>query len=164
MAISNNLHDRDKAAYKENALDGGLDRRVTDVSSQDLLETINETLQTLEVNVGSVNALLVGINEYTYGESLGLAGGAEATLVSQFFVAQYKLRRVSCTGENIGVYTVYFNGVPVDKKRSTYTNFNCEFDYETGITIPANTTVEVKVENASSSVADFSAQILYSAL
>lgn len=40
MAISPNIHDRDKAAYKENSNDGGLDRRVTDVTSQQKLDAI----------------------------------------------------------------------------------------------------------------------------
>lgn len=44
MAISPNILDRDKAAYKENATDGGLDRRVTDVTSQEKLDAIANAL------------------------------------------------------------------------------------------------------------------------
>lgn len=40
MAISDNINDRDKKAYKENALDGGLDRRVTDVATQAKLDAV----------------------------------------------------------------------------------------------------------------------------
>lgn len=40
MAISPNILDRDKAAYKENTTDGGLDRRVTDVIAHDKLDAI----------------------------------------------------------------------------------------------------------------------------
>jgi hypothetical protein len=47
MAISDNILDRDKRAYKENTSDGGLDRRVTDTSSQIKLDTANSLLTSL---------------------------------------------------------------------------------------------------------------------
>jgi hypothetical protein len=111
---------------------------------------------------GSVDAVITGLNEYEYSEALAVAAGGTATVVSHFFATTYKLRRASCTGENVAVYTVYFDAVAMDKKRSTYTDFNCCFDYETGIEVPAGTTVTIEVENASTSAGDFSAQLLFS--
>lgn len=122
------------------------------------------SLNVVATNIGTQNVLLTGENRFTFGEVTNLAVGGSSNLVSQFFATEHKLRRVSCTGENIGIYTIRFNTTDVDKKRSTYTNFNCEFDYETGITIPANTTVVVEAENSGTTVAAFSAQILYSDL
>lgn len=106
----------------------------------------------------------VGINEYKYGEQLNVAAGANSTLVSHLFATSYKLRRVSVSGENIAVYTVYFNATAIDKRRATYMNFNCEFDYETGISIPPGTTVSVEVENSGSTSSDFNAQLLFSSI
>lgn len=40
MAISDNIHDRDKKAYKENTTDNGLDRRVTDLTTQGKLDQV----------------------------------------------------------------------------------------------------------------------------
>ena len=134
---------------------------------------ISDGTDTLAVNTdGSINVagvfsgntVPVGVNEFEYGEALNVAIGASATVVTKFFLTDYKLRRASCTGENIAVFTILFNGTPVDKSRSTYSDFNCRFDYETGITIPAGTTVTVEVLNSGNSIADFSAQLLFSAI
>lgn len=112
---------------------------------------------------GPTDVILTGLNEYEYNEVTGLAIGGSTTLVSHFFAVDYKLRRISCTGDSIGVFTVLFDATPVDKRRSTYTDFNVVVDYETGIAIPAGTTVSVEVENAStSSVGDYSGQLLFS--
>lgn len=123
----------------------------------------------LDVNVlnnidisGNVDALLVGINEYTYNE-ISIASGATMTVISQLFPTDYKLRKVRGSGENIGVFSVKFDATGVDKYRTTYTDFNVILDYETGIFIPAGTTVIVEVMNVSNTPSLFSTQILYSA-
>lgn len=113
-------------------------------------------------SAGTIDTILTGLNEYEFDEALSVASGGSATVVSHLFATEYKLRRASCTGDSIGVFTVLFDSTPVDKSRSTYTNFNCEFDYETGIVVPAGTTVSVEVENASTSVGNFSARLLFS--
>lgn len=105
-----------------------------------------------------------GQNEFEYNQTVVLPTTG-ATIVSRYFASAYKLRRVSATGATVGVYTLYFNTNPVDKLRSNYTDFNCRFDYETGIAIPAGTTVSVFVENGSTTdTALFSAQLLFSAV
>lgn len=134
---------------------------------------VSDGTNTLAVNPdGSINVagtslgtvVLTGVNEFEYDEVSSIAVGGSAIIVSRLFSTEYKLRRVSATGTNIAVYTILFDGSPVDKKRSTYSDFNCEFDYETGITVPAGTTVTVEVENASpTSPGDFSARLLFSA-
>lgn len=112
---------------------------------------------------GNVNAINTGVNEFTFNE-LVIAAGATTTLISQLFPSEYKLRRVRGSGETIAVYSIKFGASGVDKLRSTYTDFNATFDFETGITIPAGTTVNIDVTNAGSAPAQFSAQILYSAV
>lgn len=115
------------------------------------------------VTVDGGTVAVTGQNEFTYNEQI-IAAAGNATIVSKFFAIAYKLRRVSATGATIGTYTVRFNGTAVDKLRSNYTDFNCKFDYETGIAIPPGTTVTVYVENGSATdAALFSAQLLYSA-
>ena len=123
----------------------------------------------LDVNVlnnidisGSVDALFVGVNEYTFNE-ISVAAGATLTIISQLFPTDYKLRKVKGSGENIGVFSLKFSGAGVDKYRTTYTDFNYLLDYETGIFIPAGTTVTVEATNVSNSPALYSTQILYSA-
>lgn len=111
---------------------------------------------------GDVTALLTGINEFSYNE-VTIAAGATTTVISQLFPTEYKLRRTRGSGENIGVFFLKFNSSGVDKIRTTYTDFNALMDYETGITIPAGTTVNVDVTNSSASPAQYSVQILYSA-
>jgi hypothetical protein len=107
---------------------------------------------------------LTGANEYDFDEIVDLAANASETIISHYFATQYKLRKVSTTGSSVGVYTVVFDGNPIDKKRSTVTDYNCEFDYETGITIPAGTTVSVIVQNTSTvNAGTFSARLLFSA-
>lgn len=111
---------------------------------------------------GSVDAITTGINEFAFNETT-IAAGATTTIISQLFISEYKLRRVRASGENIGVYSLKFGASGVDKYRSTYTDFNVVLDYETGITIPAGTTVNVEITNSSASPALYSAQLLYSA-
>lgn len=112
---------------------------------------------------GDVNAISTGVNEFAFNE-ITIAAGATGTVISQLFPTEYKLRRVRGSGETIGVYTLKFGATGVDKLRSTYTDFNALFDYETGITIPAGTTVIISVQNAGTAPALFSAQLLYSAV
>ncbi len=106
---------------------------------------------------------VTGNNQFEYAETLAIPAGNTATIVSRNFATAHKLRRVDATGNAIGTYSIKFNGQDVDKKRSTVTNFNCEFNYETGITIPANTIVSVTVTNGSNSNdGDFAARLLFS--
>lgn len=117
---------------------------------------------TVTLDGGTVTT--TGQNEFEYNQ-VSVPPTGSATVVSHFFATNYKLRRVSATGATVGVYTVRFNGSPVDKLRSNYTDFNCRFDYETGIAVPAGTTVSVLVENGSTTdTALFSAQLLFSAV
>lgn len=118
-------------------------------------------INTLNVS-GSVDALFVGINQFTYNE-ISIAAGATVTIISQLFSTAYKLRKVRGSGENIGVFTLKFNAAGVDKYRTTYTDFNYLLDYETGISIPAGTTVTIEATNVSNSPSLYSTQILYSA-
>jgi hypothetical protein len=104
-----------------------------------------------------------GTNQFEYNEVLSVAPGATITLLSRNFPTAYKLRRVDATGNCIGTYSVQFNNEDIDKKRSTIVNFNCEFNYETGITIPAGTIVSVVVTNSSDeNSGDFAARLLFS--
>lgn len=106
---------------------------------------------------------LVGENQYWFDEVSDVAPNATDTIVTYVFATEHKLRKVSATGNCIGVYSVKFDTDVVDKKRSTITDFNCEFDYETGITIPAGTTVSVVVQNSSTNgTGQFSARLLFS--
>lgn len=117
-----------------------------------------------QVTVDGGTVAVTGQNEFEYNQ-VSVPPTGSATIVSHFFATNYKLRRVSATGATVGVYTVRFNGSPVDKLRSNYTDFNCRFDYETGIAVPAGTTVSVLVENGSTTdTALFSAQLLFSAV
>lgn len=117
-----------------------------------------------QVTVDGGTVAVTGQNEFEYNQTV-IAAGASATVVSRYFATNYKLRRVSATGATVGVYTVQFNGSAVDKLRSNYTDFNCRFDYETGIAVPAGTTVSVFVENGSTTDSGlFSAQLLFSAV
>lgn len=110
---------------------------------------------------GSVDSVVIGLNEYTFNETT-IAAGATTTVISQLFLTEQKLRKVKGSGENIGVYSLKFDAVGVDKWRSTFTDFNMVMDYETGITIPANTTVTVDITNSSTNPASYNAQLLYS--
>lgn len=117
-----------------------------------------------QVTVDGGTVAVTGENEFEYNQVV-IAAASSAVVVSRLFPTAYKLRRVSATGATVGTYTVRFNGTAVDKLRSNYTDFNCRFDYETGIAIPAGTTVSVLVENGSITDAGlFSAQLLFSAV
>lgn len=116
----------------------------------------------VQVAEGAVIAI-TGNNEFEYAEVLAVPSQTTATILSRNFTLPHKLRKVDATGNAIGTYSIRFNGEDIDKKRSTVTNFNCEFDYESGITIPANTVVSIVVTNGSSANAgDFAARLLFS--
>lgn len=66
MAISDNIHDRDKKAYKENTTDGGLDRRVTDVTTQGKLDEVVTAIENITVPApvgGATEATLVQVRD-----------------------------------------------------------------------------------------------------
>jgi hypothetical protein len=54
MAISDNILDRDKKAYKENTTDGGLDRRVTDVDTQAKLDEVVTAIENISITVDDI--------------------------------------------------------------------------------------------------------------
>jgi hypothetical protein len=70
------------------------------------------------------------------------------------------LTRISCSGENIGVYRLLINDVVIDKKRSYYTDYNVKFDLNE-IEITESDNVKIIVENRNSSSADFNATLYY---
>lgn len=112
---------------------------------------------------GNVDAVLTGLNEFQYNEVLAVAAGATTAVVTKFFPVEYKLRRINATGSNVSTWTVILDATDIDKIRSNHTDLNVVFDYETGITIPAGSTVVVEVTNAGASAGDFSARLLFSA-
>lgn len=116
----------------------------------------------LSGSLASVDTVITGLNEYEYNEEIGVAIGATVTAVTYTFGANYKLRKINCTGDNLAIWTVVLDGDDIDKRRSNFTNLNCDFDYETGITMPSGSTLEVKVTNSGNSIGEFSARLLFS--
>ena len=55
MTISNSRADREKAAYKENAIDGGTDRRTSDLTAHNKLDDLTQAVGGLDTTVTIYN-------------------------------------------------------------------------------------------------------------
>jgi hypothetical protein len=128
---------------------------------------ISDGTDTLAVNPdGSINVVSspTGNNSYLFDEVTGVAINASATVITQFFASSVKLRKVNISGTNRATFALKFDSTEIDKCRTSLQDFNVQLDYETGILVPANTTVSVEVTNAGPSLGNFNALLLYSAV
>jgi hypothetical protein len=149
MAISPNIYDRDKAAYKENTDDGGLDRRVTDVSTQAKLDEVITA-------IGSGSSSTIYYNEVS-----SVASGVLTTVITHTAAVPSKLKHVTANGTNIAAYELQLNGTVIAKK---YTSFGSslfiEFDLATGIDLAVSDVIRIRVIHNRTSSGDFNSSML----
>jgi hypothetical protein len=150
MAISPNIYDRDKAAYKENTLDGGLDRRVTDVSTQ---EKLDDVISAINSSAGN------SATDLTYNEVTSVASGVLTTVVTYTATAAQRLKFATASGTNIAAYELQINGNVVAKK---YTNFGASLsvDFELNKNIVLNDVVRIRVLHSRGSPGDFNGTLV----
>jgi hypothetical protein len=120
---------------------------------------------------GALNVNISGGSNYTsistYNEITNLAMGIETTIVSYTVPSgsSYYLQFIEASGQNLAEYHIYKNSSIIAKKYSSYTEFNVNFDYKTGISstpgifLTTGDVVYVKVLNVNNSTADFNARI-----
>lgn len=101
----------------------------------------------------------------TYGEELAVASNSTVTVVSYTVPSAktFYLKRIDGTGENIGVYVTSANSSVIGKRRTCYTEYNVEFEYDTGpydgLKFVAGDVIEMDVTNEGSSAAEFNGTI-----
>lgn len=127
----------------------------------------------LEVNPdGSINVNIVSAQtnnkvKNQYGEALSVAAGIETIIVQYMVPLIYTsaiLQRISVSGENVGRFQVFVNGVIVDTRRTYYGgNFNEYFEFcvatADGYNLQPGDTVAVKILHNKPYVGDFEGRI-----
>lgn len=155
MAISNNKVDRIKQAYKENAIDGGIDQRNCDITTHAKLEDIKGAL-----GVGT------GAAVNTYSEVSSVATSTPTTVVT--YIAPVGktsyLQLAEVSGTNIAEYELKINGTTQAKKRTYFGGkLNVTFDFEVqgarGLNLSVGDTITIVVTHSRSMTGDFEARI-----
>lgn len=88
------------------------------------------------INVNIVNAQTNNTITNKYGEAHAVPSGIETTIVSYtvpLVLSGAVLQRISVSGENVGRFQVFVNGVVIDTRRTYYgANFSEYFEYTIG--------------------------------
>jgi len=122
--------------------------------------------QGLDVNIinPSAAALYPAINVFNEINSVG--ANTLTTIASYTVLAgpNNKLQKVSCSGENIAKFNIYYNGVLIDSKRTYFggelnTTFNYTDEQNLGYPLVPGDLVEVRVFHTRPSTANFNARI-----
>ena len=108
----------------------------------------------------SVGTLESGTMATAYNEVLSVASAVLTTIVSYIAVQPTRLKMCEVSGSLIGEYTVFVNGSPIHKKRTSYGNFDNNFQFSKGYSLVTNDIVSIKVLHTQASVGDFSGFIL----
>lgn len=66
---------------------------------------------------------------YRFAESLAVPPGVETTILTFVAGADTFVQRVRTSGENVAAYYAKLNGSVIDIQRSSYTQFNCDFNF-----------------------------------
>lgn len=119
------------------------------------------------INVNIVNAQTANVIKNTYNEASAVPSGVETTIVTYIvplILTSAILQRVSVSGENVGRYQVFVNGVVVDTRRTYYGGeFNTYFEFSIGAgdgyTLAPGDTVAVKILHDRVFAGNFQARI-----
>jgi hypothetical protein len=112
------------------------------------------------------SAVIPATSINAYHEVLSVASGITTTIVTYTVTAGHEnvLERVSVSGENIALYTVLINGIPVDTQRTYFGGaLNAEFQFMStinyGTVLNAGDIVSVTVLHTRPYVANFEGRI-----
>ncbi|NJO48135.1 MAG: hypothetical protein HC840_00305 [Leptolyngbyaceae cyanobacterium RM2_2_4] len=87
------------------------------------------------INVNIINSTGSNVVKNTYAEASAVPSGVETTIVTYMvplILTSALLQRVSASGENVGRFQVFVNGVVVDTRRTYYGgDFNTYFEFAT---------------------------------
>lgn len=119
------------------------------------------------INVNVVQTPVTGHNvRNIYNEVAAVASGVETLIVSYTvpFSKTAVLERISSSGENVGAYKVYLNGVAIDQQRTYYGgDMNALFEFMTGTSdgflLAAGDIISVKILHTRQFVGNFNARI-----
>lgn len=120
------------------------------------------------INVNVVSTPIAGNNVVNYYAEANAVPSGSTTTVIQYTVPFIKtsalLYRISVSGENIAKYTVFWNGVQIDTRRTFYGSSLSEyFEFTTGsnegFVLSVGDQITVKVLHSRPFVADFEGRI-----
>lgn len=101
-----------------------------------------------------------GIGQNIYNERLILESIEEKVLSYTVPIGKkFDLTNIACSGDNIARFRIEIAGDVKQKKRSWWTNFNVDFNFNELI-IEAGEKIEVFAENIGTGTADFNATII----
>lgn len=121
------------------------------------------------LNVNLVSAPASNINLVAdYNEVTGVASGIETTVATYTAntLADCYLERIMGSGTNVSEYRLYQNATIIDKKYSSFTDFNVVFEFSTGNTsapglkLGTSDVIYLKIIHTRPSVGNFNANIL----
>lgn len=120
MAISNNRKDRERASFKENATDGGTDRRTCDITTHSKLDDVIAGLG------GSTGTPFHAVDQRTVATP-----GTPEDLISVTVPASTtrKISKVIVSCNKSGKFEVKINAIVIGSGRTGPGNTNVEFNW-----------------------------------
>ncbi len=150
MALPTTRAERDKEAFKENSIDGGVDRRacITNGPSNPV------PVEIVEDGAG-------GDVTNIFNQVTNVASGSPTTITSYTVPIGkvFFLKGINASGSNRAKFTVKIGGSSESIKRTYQPIFNVKFDFF-NLKVSAGVTILVEVEHDRSSVNEFDSNIM----
>lgn len=151
MPISNNFRDKDNAAWKENATDGGTDRRTCDITTHSKLDDV-------------VNALggSTGTPFFAEDQRTVAVVGTPETLISEVVPAATTRNiskvRVSCSQP--GKFDIKIDSVIVGSGRTNASMMNVEIEFSPNRPATASQTISIVFNQLRGPASDVEAYLM----
>lgn len=148
-------------SLSSNLINGDQKTQIVDSIGQ----TISSSGGALDVNVVSGGFSVIGTELTKYQEVLDVPTGIATTVVSYTVPSLNTLflDHVSSSGDNVAQFKVQVAGNTVATKRSHFTNFNVEFDFDTGmdqgLLLSGGSILEVSVLHSRPAVGNFNTSL-----
>ena len=157
MSIPCSRNDLERAKFRECPADSGEVVVATQICQEEPIEvTISDQTINVDVNITDNDNI---INEFSEVAAVPVS---TPTLIVSYTVPMDKvleLRHVQVSGCNTGKWDVEVDGSPIARKRTYYTQYNEEFEFE-ALKITEGQVVDVIVENCGSTATEFDGRIL----
>lgn len=151
MAISNNRKDRERASFKENATDGGTDRRTCDITTHSKLDDV-------------VNALggSAGTPFHSRDQRTVTTPGTPETLITEVVPASTtrKISKVVVSSTKLGKFDIKIDSTIIGSGRTGPSNMNAEFTFSPAISATATQTITVEFNQLRGPATDVEAYLM----
>jgi hypothetical protein len=118
------------------------------------------------INVNIVNSVPASTPGLTFltNEVTSVAAGIETTIITVTAPSNgYRVQKIETSGENVALFRIYVNGLPILYKRTWWTDFNLTFNFESftnGLLLTSGQVLTVTCLHNSPHLGNFEATVM----